>query len=234
MPVEWITLATPFQLPPKPSASMAVKKKPVVKRGRPKSDDVAAIEQKLLTVALHEFIEHGYGATSLNQIIRATGMSKTTLYARYASKEDLFRAIIREQVLQGHGALLFRPSGSRLNIREGLEAYANRMLEISLEGDLLKVNRLIHSESSRFPELGTAASDRTKMGIAQVAEFIRECAASDQAVCRDPDAGAEAFIFMIRGWYVDVMLTNRKVSAAQRQEWVRRTVNTLISSWSSW
>ena len=213
---------------------MAVKKKPAVKRGRPKSDDVAAIDEKLLTVALHEFIEHGYGATSLNQIIRAAGVSKTTLYARYSSKEELFRAIIREQVLQGHGSLLFRPSGSRLDLRAGLEAYANRMLEISLEGDFLKVNRLIHSESSRFPELGSAAADRTKLGIAQVAEFIRECAASDKVICRDPDAGAEAFIFMIRGWYVDVMLTNRKVSVTQRQEWVRRAVNTLVSNWSNW
>ena len=213
---------------------MAVKKKTAVKRGRPKLDDVAAIDQKLLSVALREFIAHGYGATSLNQIVRATGMSKTTLYARYSSKEDLFRAIIREQILSGNGSLVFRPSGHRLDIRNGLEAYANHMLEISLDGDFLKINRLIHSESSRFPELGTAASDRTRQGIAQVAEFIRECAASEKAICRDPDAGAETFIFMIRGWYVDVMLTNRKVSTAQRQDWVKRAVNTLITAWANW
>src|SRR3546814_5695128 len=45
-----------------------------------------------------EFCTHGYGATSLNQIVRAAGVSKTTLYARFASKNELFRAIMHEQI----------------------------------------------------------------------------------------------------------------------------------------
>ena len=62
-------------------------------RGRPRPEEVADIEDKLLTVALQEFQEQGYGAASVTRIVKTAGMSKTTLYSRYPSKEQLFRAL---------------------------------------------------------------------------------------------------------------------------------------------
>ena len=52
----------------------------------------------MLDVALREFLQLGYGSTSMTRIVQAAGVSKTTLYSRYPSKEDLFRAIIYEQI----------------------------------------------------------------------------------------------------------------------------------------
>ena len=48
--------------------------------------------------ALREFVRSGYGGTSVNQIVRALGISKTTFYTRYPSKEAL------EEALQGSAA----------------------------------------------------------------------------------------------------------------------------------
>lgn len=209
-------------------------KHPRRSRGRPKLEDVAALESKLVSVALKEFIAHGYGATSLTRIVKAAGVSKTTLYSRFPSKEQLFRAIIHEQIKSRDATMILRPGGARPDLATGLKAYANRMLELSLEGDLLKVNQLIYSESGRFPELGMAASDRTELGVVQIANFIEECAGEDGIPCKDPRAAAEAFIFMIRGWYANVMLTNRKVPVARRQQWVDRVVHALVSGRAHW
>ena len=203
-------------------------------RGRPKLHDIAAIDRVLIEVALKEFLRNGYGATSMARIVKAAGISKTTLYARFASKGELFRAIMREQVdglAEGAEQSLHLDA---VDLEAGLKSYANHMLKMSLEGDLLDVNRLIYSESSRFPELGLAAAERSQVGVGQVAEFIRECAAADDIPCTDPIAVAEAFIFMLRGWYVDVMLTNRPVSAAVRRKWVDRAVRSLIAGRDEW
>ena len=54
-------------------------------RGRPKLEDVAQIESRLLDVALQEFLAEGYGGTSLTRIVKAAGISKTTLYTRLSS-----------------------------------------------------------------------------------------------------------------------------------------------------
>jgi hypothetical protein len=39
---------------------------------------------------------------------------------------------------------------------------------------------------------------------------------------------------MVRGWYVNVMLTNTTVTASQRSAWVERAVNTLLSARHEW
>jgi len=211
-----------------------LKTKPARARGRPKLEDVAEIESGLLAVALAEFTAHGYGGTSMARIVKAAGVSKTTLYSRFASKEELFRAIMHHQIDDLAAASLLRPDAGKPDIKEGLKSYANRALEFSLRGEMLEVNRLIYSESHRFPELGTAASETTALGIGHISDFIRQCAAADGLPCKDPGAVAEAFIFLLRGWYGNVMLTNRNVSRAAREKWVERAVDTLISARADW
>jgi TetR/AcrR family transcriptional repressor of mexJK operon len=203
-------------------------------RGRPKGEDVATIEGRMLEVALSEFLKHGYGATSVNTIIRAAGVSKTTLYSRFASKEQLFRAIMDSQIQRLSATAAFNVHRRRSGLEQGLRAYGNHTLQISLEGDLLNVNRLIYSESQRFPELGAAAAERTELGIRQISAFISECAEADQVPCGKPKAIARAFIFMLRGWYVDVMLSNRPVTEADRDEWVRSAVRALMVDRQGW
>jgi AcrR family transcriptional regulator len=216
------------------SASKRGGAKPRRLPGRPKPDDVAAIESSLLSIALQEFLAHGYGATSLTRIVNAAGASKTTLYSRFSSKEELFRAIMHQQIARLDVAAPLKPRSGRPVLEKGLKAYANHMLEISQKGEVLAVNRLIFSESNRFPELGAAAAERTELGINRISAFICECALADGIPCKDPEGVAEAFILMIRGWYVSVMLTNRKVPAAHREQWIERAVHTLLSARSDW
>jgi AcrR family transcriptional regulator len=203
-------------------------------RGRPKLEDVAQIDSQLLDVALQEFLAHGYGGTSLTRIVKAAGISKTTLYARFGSKEDLFRAIVQQQIERLSAVTALRSHKGPLGLAEGLKAYGNRTLEISLEGDLLEVNRLIYSESARFPELGTAAAERSQRGIADAAAFIAACAQNEGIACRDPQAVATAFIFMLRGWYVDALLSNRPISVRERQRWVETAVTMLLAGRAEW
>jgi AcrR family transcriptional regulator len=203
-------------------------------RGRPKLEDVALIESRLLDVALQEFLAHGYGGTSLTRIVKAAGISKTTLYARFGSKEELFRATMRRQIDSLAAVAALRSQKGPPDLVGGLKAYGNRTLQISFEGDLLQVNRLIYSESGRFPELGRAAAERSQLGIADVAAFIAACAASDGIACRDPQAVAEAYISMLRGWYVDKLLTNRSVSVRERQRWVETAAHVLLAGRADW
>ncbi|MGB1563359.1 MAG: TetR/AcrR family transcriptional regulator [Sinimarinibacterium flocculans] len=203
-------------------------------RGRPKQDRVADLEKGLLAVALQEFIVHGYGGASLSRIVKSAGVSKTTLYSRFDSKEALFRAIMRDEIQRLDAATALQPAGQRPGLEEGLKSYANHMMRLNLQGELLAVNRLIASEAHRFPEVAAAAAERAALGIKRISTFIRECAIADGLPCKDPEAAAEAFIFMLRGWHAHAMLLNGKVSTANRQRWIERAVHALIASRSEW
>src|SRR5215467_2687910 len=54
---------------------------------------VPAKKLAVLKAALRLFLEQGYGATSMDAIARAAGVSKATLYAHLKNKEELFAAI---------------------------------------------------------------------------------------------------------------------------------------------
>ncbi len=203
-------------------------------RGRPTPEDAVRLEERLLSIALEEFLEHGYGAASMSRIVAAAGVSKTTLYSRYPSKEALFRAIVSRQVGSLEPALVLQSQGRWLDLESGLRAYANHMLALSLQRETLGVNRLLYSESSRFPELGLAAAERNELGVQRITDFLRARAAEDGLACADARSVAELFILMIRGWYINVLLTNRTVTDDEREQWVARAVHILVSGREQW
>lgn len=204
------------------------------KRGRPRSDKAERIESELLKGALREFLRNGYGGTSIARIVKSLGISKTTLYSRYASKGELFQAIMSGQIRDLSTHSILQSGRAQAGLEDGLRAYAVRTLELSLTGDLLGINRLIYSESHRFPELGIAAARRTELGIRQIAEFIAERAVQDGIPCRDPAGIAAAFIFMLRGWYVNVMLTNEPVGGAAIGRFAEQAVRALAAGRAQW
>jgi TetR/AcrR family transcriptional regulator, mexJK operon transcriptional repressor len=203
-------------------------------RGRPRQGEGETIESELLEGAMREFLKHGYGGTSMAQIVKSLGISKTTLYSRYPSKNELFRAIMSQHIERLSARTALQTNGHWLELGMGLRAYANRSLEISLAGDVREVNRLIYSESGRFPELGAAAAERTEIGITQIAEFIADCGERDGIPARDPRGVAEAFIFMLRGWYADVLLNNIPVDHSARETWVEKAVHAIVNGREDW
>src|SRR3546814_16793893 len=95
---------------------------------------------------------------------------------------------MHEQIERIDAGAMLTSGRKKPELEKGLKTYANRMLSLSLEGQLLEVNRLVSSESQRFPELGAAAAERTALGIKRIAAFIRECDEFDVVPCKDADA----------------------------------------------
>lgn len=55
-------------------------------------------QQRILDVALDEFITHGYEGASLNRIIQQSEMSKGSFYYYFEDKADLFVTILRQEL----------------------------------------------------------------------------------------------------------------------------------------
>ena len=75
-------------------------------RGRPKVFDREAALDKAMTL----FWQHGYEATSLADLVAATGAKAPTLYAEFTNKEGLFRAVLDRYIARfaaKHEAQLF-------------------------------------------------------------------------------------------------------------------------------
>src|ERR1700749_1175927 len=56
------------------------------RRGRPRQYD----PERALANAAEVFWKHGYAATSLDDLVAATGMNRPSLYAAFGDKRDLY------------------------------------------------------------------------------------------------------------------------------------------------
>lgn len=202
-------------------------------RGRPRLEDAAEIDSTLLTAALAEFLEHGFDKASMRSIAKAANVHRTTLLGRYATKEELFQAIMKQQIDKMSAITSLQFDGAP-NLRQGLVAYANRALEYSLEGDYLEINRLIYASANRFPAVTFAAKQSTAVGIKQITDFIELCAQADGIPCRTPYIAAECFTLLLRGWYGYAIVSEEPVTPVERKVWAEQMVDVLLAGRAGW
>jgi AcrR family transcriptional regulator len=109
----------------------------------------------ILRIAFDAFLTEGYAATSMSSIAAKVGGSKATLYNYFASKEELFGAVIGEKCQDFHHQL-FESEAYDGDIRSALIRIGERLIRLVLSDEKIAVYRLITAETARFPELGRA------------------------------------------------------------------------------
>ena len=82
----------------------------------------------------------------------AAGVSKATVYARYATKEALFNAVIEVECAQFLGTVRQTEIHSR-QLHDVLAALARAYLQIVLSPEALALYRVVIGEAPRFPAL---------------------------------------------------------------------------------
>ncbi|KQV54707.1 MULTISPECIES: TetR/AcrR family transcriptional regulator [unclassified Caulobacter] len=202
--------------------------------GRPKAENAASLETLLIDVARKAFFEHGYGATTMDSIRLAARCSKVTLYKRFPSKESLFRAIVNDAMSKWEKEPAFTPPDDANTLEASLRWLADLSIRAALSEDFSQLNRLLFSESRRFPELAEALSRAFSSGLENVKRIIIEFAERDQYPCRNPDRAAEYFLTSIAGWTDIQVVTNSRPTPEQRKAWVDEFVRLFLASRSAW
>jgi AcrR family transcriptional regulator len=115
--------------------------------------------QELLDAALTLFVEKGFAATRCEEVARLAGVSKGTLYLYYPSKEELFKAVVRHNVVslisEGQGIVAgFTGSSSEL-LACLLNTWWDRVGNTPAAG----IHKIVLSEVRNFPELAQFYTD---------------------------------------------------------------------------
>lgn len=155
--------------------------------------------ESILAAAKECFLARGFGAVSMDAIARQACVSKATVYAHFASKEELFGAVIErecERRFAGFSAQELDPG----DVAASLFVLGRRFLDLILSPDAIALHRIILGEVTRFPLLGAvfwrAGPERN---LAQIAAFMRRAAAAGTLALVDTRLAAEQFVGMVRG-----------------------------------
>ena len=108
---------------------------------------------ELLDAALSLFVEKGFAATRVEEVAARAGVSKGTLFLYFPSKEDLFKAVVRETIAGRFGEWnqeldAFEGNSAEL-LRHCLHAWWERIGMTAASG----ITKLVMSEAGMFPEI---------------------------------------------------------------------------------
>jgi AcrR family transcriptional regulator len=108
---------------------------------------------ELLDAALALFVEKGYAATKVEEVAQRAGVSKGTLFLYFASKEELFKAVVRQNIsgnFSEFNTALDEFEGSTADLlRIFVHAWWDRIAASQGAG----IIKLMVSEGAQFPEL---------------------------------------------------------------------------------
>jgi TetR/AcrR family transcriptional repressor of mexJK operon len=193
--------------------------------GRPTRAQQEQRHGELLNVSLDIFLEKGFEQTTIEEIATEVGMSKRTVYARYADKGALFKATVRQAI-------------ERYTVpREALEKIATDDLEATLAAIArlrianvrtpvaTKLQRILSTQSYRFPELFNAAFEQgAGPTISFISDLFVRYSAEGKIDVTDPPRAATAFLSLVVGGPARIIVSGNKLDDKEIEKHVRFAV----------
>lgn len=108
---------------------------------------------ELLAAALALFVEKGFAATRAEEIAQRAGVSKGTLFLYFSSKEELFKAVVRENLSGRYPEWRARLESFDGSTADLLRTFMHQWWAHVGDTPVSGITKLMASEASNFPEL---------------------------------------------------------------------------------
>jgi AcrR family transcriptional regulator len=176
----------------------------------------------LLAAARRVFLARGYHGATLEQIAADAGFSTGAVYSRFASKADLFLALLDRQIEEraAENARLAEGRSGAEGVR-ALHDHAARRNRAELDWGLLLIEFRVHA--ARDPELNrryAAAHARTRKALEGVIAGIFRRAGERPPL--PPDAMAELILTIEAGLRLEQAADPDRTAPQAAAEWLRR------------
>lgn len=178
-----------------------------IHRLQPQSARGRARLQRILEAATDLFLKVGYEQTSIDAILEQSGGSKSTLYAYFPTKQDLFRSVIDNVVaISEAGAALDVNGNARLVLTE----FAVSRQRVVLSPRHRAVVGLVIAERERFPDLASIYWDRgPQKSQRRLATYLEALKHRELLAIDDANAASEFFIGMVfQHWHKQMLYVN--------------------------
>lgn len=187
---------------------------PEIRRGR-KFDQV-------LEGARTIFLRDGFEGASVDDIARAAGVSKATLYSYFPDKRLLFVEVARLECLRqaDEAEALIDDSAP---VEQVLHMAGERIIGFMTSDLGQRVLRVCVAESERFPAIGQAFYETGPGMIRErLGNFLRKAIGRDELVIDDVDLAAEQFSHLCKAGIFDRLMFDHKTPLSPDQ--ISRTV----------
>ena len=167
--------------------------------GRPTRAESARRLDHLLDLATQQFLNQGYGATTIAAVARDSGIAKKTIYRRFGDKPALFGAVLR-RLSDRWLRLLGEVAVEGAALQPTLRAFARQVLDGAVSQEGMMLSAMIQAEARAFPQLAQGYYETGPGRIqAALARFLAVQHAAGRLAIEDPAVAAEQFLHLAIG-----------------------------------
>lgn len=171
---------------------------PRVRAGRPTRSQAEARHAQLLDAALDHFLEKGFEQATIEAIASSVNMTKRTVYARYPEKASLFRAAVRRAIERLDIPDEQFRAATAGDIEQTLANLAWLRVNRVMTPAGLKLQRIINTESHRFPDIFMTYYDLAVLPVIDfLAKLLQEETSAGRLAVTDPEMAANVFLTMV-------------------------------------
>jgi AcrR family transcriptional regulator len=174
------------------------RKRPETKPDAPTNARGERRREALLKAAREVFLDKGYAAASVEDVVGRVGGSKATLYSYFGSKEGLFDGMICGLCDELRDQLAI-PREVDGDIELTLNRFGKRMLKQFLDPNRIAMHRAIFAEAFKFPRLAQRLYESgPQRGAQEFSIFLRRQHEARVLSCPEPETAAICFSEMIK------------------------------------
>jgi len=199
----------------------------------PAAEDDSAKRRQIIQGARAVFLAQGFDAASMNDIARAAGVSKGTLYVYFKHKEQLFEAIV-EQECEAQAEGIFELEHGDHNVEAMLTRLGFAYIRFLCRPEKASAIRTVIAIADRMPELGRKFYEHgPAKGIAKLAAYIAAQVDAGVLVVEDCEVAAAQFMEACQAMLFKSMVFNfvREPSAQQIQRVVPIAVKVFLAAY---
>ncbi|MFG1425522.1 TetR/AcrR family transcriptional regulator [Roseixanthobacter glucoisosaccharinicivorans] len=164
-------------------------------RGRPQVRPDAETARLVLEAAEQSFAERGYADTTIDEVAKAAGVAKKTIYRLFGGKADLLGGIIRARA--DTFTMSIKAESEDIPLDEALFDILEKFTRLVLSPDAIAQNRLSMAEAQRFPEVAAAFYEHGRLHTTKaLAEWLAHQCARGLIVLDDPLTVASILLSM--------------------------------------
>jgi len=188
---------------------------------------------ELITAAEHVFLEKGYHAATMNDVAKAAGMSKKTVYTLIESKAELFDALVTH-----HQSMLKFPTPEPgWTTRDILIANVTCLARYLLSPSQIAILRLIMAEYTHSPDLGRIFHrNRVNKAKLKLENCFTDLAKTHQyPATKAKELAAMLFGMAIGEFHIGVLIGFRAAPSKQTLDnRVRQAVDIFLAGCGTW
>jgi len=187
----------------------------------------------ILQAAEHLFFEKGVEHTSMDQVAAKAEASKRTVYNHFATKEELFQAILTTMLAKiNHGDVIYFNKNQPIDLQ--LTAIAEQEVAMLTSHDFLRLAKIAFMQMLQEPQLAKSLSNNTMGCMTYLEDFLEQARTAGVLKGDELNIAAKQFVYQLKSFvFYPLLYGFETITEQQNNKVIEQTVSLFLAKYKA-